>query len=292
VNEWECDFAWSVETVMEDVILEIKKYSGGYGAKLVLNDISLTICQGEMVGIIGPNGSGKTTLLRAVLNTLKTESGSVLLKGRNIKNLSPREIAQRMAVVSQSVPSGHLKVIDFVLMGRIPYFGGLQFVETAKDEEKALSYCELTDTLRLKDMFLNELSGGERQLASIARALAQEPIILLLDEPISNLDIAHQVSIMDLIKKLNREAGLTVLLVLHDLNVASQYCDRLVLMNNGIIHCAGLPSEVLIYPIIEEVYKTVVIVEKNPLSGKPFVLLVSREEMRSSGTGEIKGGNG
>ena len=126
---------------------------------------------------------------------------------------------------------------------------------------------------------MSEISGGERQLASIAHALTQEPILLLLDEPTAHLDITHQVQILELIKRLNRELGLTVLMVLHDLNLASEYCSRLVLLNRGCIHKTGPPEEVLTYRTIEEVYKTVVVVEKNPLSGKPCIFLVTEEEM-------------
>ncbi|MBU3933980.1 MAG: ABC transporter ATP-binding protein, partial [Candidatus Omnitrophica bacterium] len=125
---------------------------------------------------------------------------------------------------------------------------------------------------------LAEISGGERQLVVIARALTQEPRLLLLDEPTAHLDITHQVGVLDLIKKLNREFGLTVIMVLHDLNLASEYCHRLLLINEGRIHKAGLPEEVLNYQIIEEVYKTVVVVEKNPISSKPYILIVPEEE--------------
>ena len=138
----------------------------------------------------------------------------------------------------------------------------------------------LTDTFKLKDQFMGEISGGERQLALISRVLAQEPKLILLDEPTAHLDITHQVGILDLIKRLNKEFGLTVIMVLHDLNLASEYCRRLILINEGRIHRIGRPEEVLDYRIIEEVYKTVVIVEKNPLSSKPYILIVSEEERK------------
>ena len=141
---------------------------------------------------------------------------------------------------------------------------------------------ELTDTLKLKETVMAEISGGERQLASIARALTQEPILLLLDEPTSHLDITHQVQILELIRRLNQELGLTVLMVLHDLNLASEYSSRLLLLNNGSIFKMGTPQEVLTYRTIEEVYKTLVLVEKSPLSGKPYIFLVTEEGMKKA----------
>ena len=170
-----------------------------------------------------------------------------------------------------------MTVKEFVLLGRIPYYKNLQFFENKQDLIAADRAMIMTDTERLKDHFMSEMSGGEVQLAFIARAIAQEPSLLLLDEPTAHLDITHQVSILDLIKRLNRQYNLTVIIVLHDLNLASEYCDRLVLMDSGKIQKVGRPEEVLTYKDIEEVYHTVVVVEKNPLSGKPFVLVVSEE---------------
>ncbi|MCD6521147.1 ABC transporter ATP-binding protein [Candidatus Calescamantes bacterium] len=142
---------------------------------------------------------------------------------------------------------------------------------------------KLTGVLEIKDRFLKEISGGEKQLVLIAKALAQEPKLLLLDEPTAHLDIAHKVKILDLIRRLNKKYGLTVLIILHDLNLASQYCDRLILLKEGKIYKIGTPSEVLTYQIIEEVYQTVVIVKENPLNLRPYVFLVSEEEMERRG---------
>jgi iron complex transport system ATP-binding protein len=163
-------------------------------------------------------------------------------------------------------------------LGRIPHLKRLQFFESKEDLEIAEKCMKLTDTFKLRDRLMSEISGGEKQLILIARALAQEPRLILLDEPTAHLDITHQVGILDLIKKLNRELGLTVIMVLHDLNLASEYCQRLILINGGRIHKIGQPEEVLNYDIIEEVYKTVVVVERSPVSSKPYILLVSEEE--------------
>lgn len=261
-------------------MLELKNLTCGYDSKFILKDIAFKVEEKEVVGIIGPNGSGKTTLLRAITRILKPRKGEVLLDGRNIWQMKFKELARKIAVVPQNFSGTDMSVEDFILLGRIPHLERFQFFESKDDLKVAQKCMELTDTFKLKDQLMSEISGGERQLALIARALTQEPRLLLLDEPTAHLDITHQVSILDLIKRLNRQLGLTVIVVLHDLNLASEYCQRLILINNGRIHKMGQPEEVLNYRIIEEVYKTVVVVEKNPISSKPYILLVSEEEKR------------
>jgi iron complex transport system ATP-binding protein len=264
-------------------MIRLEKIKCGYGPRIVLDGIDLEIKKGEFVGIIGPNGSGKTTVLRAITRLIKPVRGKIYLEDRDIYTLNHKEVAQKIAVVSQNLPVITMTVKEFVLLGRVPYYKNLQFFENAQDLIAADRAMTMTDTERLKDHFMSEMSGGEVQLAFIARAIAQEPSLLLLDEPTAHLDITHQVSILDLIKRLNRQYNLTVIIVLHDLNLASEYCDRLVLMDNGRIKKAGPPEEVLTYEDIEEVYHTVVVVEKNPLSGKPFVLVVSEEVKKRCG---------
>jgi len=258
-------------------MIEINKLTCGYDKAPVLKDIDLTINSGEIVGIIGPNGSGKTTLLRAITRLLKPRNGEILLEGKNIWQVPFRTLAQTVAVVSQQVEPAPMSVEDFVLLGRIPYYETFQFSETENDIAVARGCMEITDTLAFKNRFMAEMSGGERQLVCIAKALAQKPRLLLLDEPTNHLDITHQVKILDLVKRLNRELGLTVIMVLHDLNLASEYCQKIALFSEGRIHTMGTPQDVLQYQIIEEVYKTVVVVEKSPVSKKPFVLIVSEE---------------
>jgi iron complex transport system ATP-binding protein len=258
-------------------MIRMEKIQCGYGPRIVLDGVDLEIKKGEFVGIIGPNGSGKTTVLRAITRLIKPVRGKIYLEDRDIYTLNHKEVAQKLAVVSQNLPVITMTVKEFVLLGRVPYYNNLQFFEDKQDLIAADRAMAMTDTDRLKDHFMSEMSGGEVQLAFIARAIAQEPSLLLLDEPTAHLDITHQVSILDLIKRLNRQYNLTVIIVLHDLNLASEYCDRLVLMDNGRIKKTGTPEEVLTYEDIEEVYHTVVVVEKNPLSGKPFVLVVSEE---------------
>jgi iron complex transport system ATP-binding protein len=265
--------------------LEVERLSCGYREQPVLHDITLEITGGELVGVIGPNGSGKTTLLRAITRILKPQKGEVLINSQDIWQIPRREIARQIAVVSQSGDPILMSVYDYILLGRFPYHRAFQFFESQNDENIARKYMEMTDTVALKDSLMNEISGGERQLAQIARALVQEPLVLMLDEPTAHLDIAHQVRILDLIKRLNTTLGLTVVMVLHDLNLASEYCSRLVLLNKGLVHKTGTPDEVLTYKVIEDVYETTVVVERNPLSDKPFVLLVTEDEMQRQTSG-------
>jgi ABC-type cobalamin/Fe3+-siderophores transport systems, ATPase components len=234
--------------------------------------------QGELLGIIGPNGSGKTTLLRAITRFLRPIKGEVIFEGKDIWQVSLKELSQKIAVVTQNPQANFMSVEEFVLLGRIPYYERFQFLETNKDKEIAKRCMTLTDTLKLKDQFMSEISGGEKQLVLIARALAQEPKLLLLDEPTAHLDITHQVGILDLIRRLNRDFGLTVIMVLHDLNLAGEYCRKLLLIDNGRIYKVGQPDEIFNYRDIENVYKTKVLIERNPISLKPYIVLVSGEE--------------
>ena len=263
-------------------MLEIRNLTCGYDAKFILQDINFKIEEKEFVGIIGPNGSGKTTLLRAITKIIRPQNGSIIFEGEDLESLSFRELAKRIACVTQNWETDlKMTVEEFVLLGRIPHLKKWQFLETNVDEEVAKKSMSLTDTFKFKDRPLESLSAGERQLVVTARALTQEPKLLLLDEPTSHLDIAHQVQILDLIKRLNKKNGLTVMIVLHDLNLASEYCERLVLLDKGFIHKIGKPEEVLTYSIIEEVYNTIVVVEKNPISFRPYILLVPEEERQS-----------
>ena len=255
-------------------MLQIKDLICGYDKRFFLKNTNLEVKSGELLGIIGPNGSGKTTLLRAISRTLKPQKGKVLFKEKNISQMGYKELAQRIAVVSQASSVSELNVEEYVLLGRIPYRGRFQFLETKFDEEIARRAMDLTDTLQFSNRPINELSGGETQRVVIARAIAQEPELLLLDEPTTHLDIGHQIEILDLIKELNKKEGLTVISVFHDLNLASEYCDRLILLKDGEVYRIGTPVEVLTYQIIEEVYNTLVVVQENPVSERPLVCLV------------------
>lgn len=259
---------------MENV-LSIKNLCGGYHKKEVVKDISLEVKQGDFIGILGPNGSGKTTLLRLLSKILPAQKGEIIFLGRNISLFKLREFAKKAAFVPQdSLINFSFTVLEIVLMGRIPHLKRLD-AETKNDIEIAQGALKMTDAAHLENRMMDELSSGERQRVIIARALSQEPVLLFLDEPTSHLDIAHQVQVLDLLKKLNREHNLTIIMVLHDLNLAAEYSNRIILLNEGRIFKEGRPEEVLTYQNIEAVYKTVVVVSKNPINKKPYVMLVS-----------------
>lgn len=265
---------------MNQPVLDIQKLSCGYGGKTVIEAVDLTIAPGEIVTIIGPNGSGKTTFLRAVSRILTPQRGKILLFGVDIHTLTPEKMARQVAVVGQLREPVPMTVREYVLLGRIPFYKRFQFIETDRDRELADRYIRLTGIADYENKRLNELSGGQMQLAAIARALVQEPKLLLLDEPTAHLDITHQARILDLIRRLNRELAITVLMVLHDLNLASEYSHRLVLVKDGRLAACGEPEQVITYKTVEDVYKTIVLVDKNPLSGKPYVFLVTEEQQK------------
>ena len=265
-----------MSSVFNQSILEIQNFSCGY-SKFKISGINFNLPKATFAGIVGPNGSGKTTLFRGITAELSRLNGQILLDGKDIYSLSFKQRAKKMAVVAQHIESPDITVEDYVLMGRLPYHNKFQFFDTQNDFEIAQHYMDLTGVMALKDKYMNQLSGGEQQLAAIARALTQEPELLLLDEPTSHLDIGHQVQILNLIQKLNKETELTVLMIIHDLNLAGEYCNFLIMLNNGQMRISDTPEKVLDYKIIEEVYKTVVITQKNPISGKPAVFLVSGE---------------
>lgn len=259
---------------------KLEGFSCGYPGKFVLEDISFEIEKGKFTGIIGPNGSGKTTLFKGISGEIKVLKGSILLKGQDVQKMPIKEKACNLAVVAQNVEAVDITVEEYVLMGRLPYRKNFQFFETLNDFAIAKKYMKLTDTFRLKNKLISNLSGGEQQLASIARALTQEPELLLLDEPTSHLDITNQVQILNLIQSLSEGLGLTVLMIVHDLNLAGEYCDSLVMMQKGRIRKTGPPVDVLNYTDIEAVYNTMVVTKMNPVSNKPYVFLVSEKTLR------------
>ena len=256
-------------------MLKIEQLQCGYGNTFYISEISFHVPRGGFTGIIGPNGSGKTTLFKGISGELGRDAGNVILNGRDIKEMDQKEKARNLAVVTQEIEDTVITVEDYVLMGRYPYHTPFQFFETETDYRVAHKYLQLTDTYKLKDKYFYQLSGGEKQLVAIARALTQEPQLLLLDEPTSHLDITHQVQVLNLIQRLNSQFGLTVLMIIHDLNLAGEYCDDLVMLNNGKIYISGSPEKVLNYKTIEDVYNTVVVTRTNPVSKKPAIFLVS-----------------
>ncbi|MBF0331293.1 MAG: ABC transporter ATP-binding protein [Candidatus Omnitrophica bacterium] len=260
-------------------MLKVKALTCGYGGRAVVSGVDLDVKSGEFFGLIGPNGSGKTTLLRALSRIIKPMAGDIALNGKALGKMAWREIARDVAVVSQQVPVAAMTVEEFVMLGRLPHFAQMQFLESAHDRNITRDCMATTGTLCFKDKPLQHLSGGERQLVQITRALVQQPKMLLLDEPTAHLDITHQVAVMGLLKRLVRELDVTVLMVLHDLNLASEYCDRLALVSEGRIYKTGTPQEVMERGIIEAVYKTTITVGKSPVSSKPYIFInTSKEE--------------
>lgn len=258
-----------------NTLLKLTGVCGGYHKEAVIKDVSLEINRGEFIGIIGPNGSGKTTLLRLISKVLVIQKGNIILEGDDIAQMKLKDFCRRVAFVPQDTAVNFpFSVFEIVLLGRIPHLKRLQ-QESAEDIAIAENALTMTDTLHLKENNIDELSSGERQRVIIAKALAQEPNLLFLDEPTSHLDIGHQIQILDLLKKLNRQKNLTIVMVLHDLNLASEYCNRIILLNRGEIFKQGSPKEVLTYQNIEAVYQTVVLVKDNPLNSKPYIVLVS-----------------
>jgi iron complex transport system ATP-binding protein len=262
-------------------ILEMSGYSCGYPGKFEIKDISLLLKRACFAGIVGPNGSGKTTLFRGIVSELPLLEGSILFEGNDFQSLDLKSRARKIAIVSQHIENIDITVEDYVLLGRFPYFRRFQLFESDEDYRIASYYINLTGIGHLKDKFMNQLSGGEQQLAAIARALTQQPQLLLLDEPTSHLDIGHQVQILNLIQELNKKTGLSVLMILHDLNMAGEYCDFLIMMDRGKVRISGTPEDVLNYQVIEEVYQTIVITINNPVSGKPSVFPVSGNVLKN-----------
>lgn len=263
-------------------MLQIKNLNCGYSSGFTLRDINISLLKGEFTGIIGPNGSGKSTLFKSITSDLLPTSGLIMLNGKDLAQMSLRERAQTVSIVSQFAELSPITVQEYVLMGRVPYRRRFQFFDTEQDIEIATHYMELTGILHLKDKPITELSGGEQQMASIASALTQNPKVLLLDEATSHLDITHQVEIMNLLQRLNEEQGLTIVMIIHDLNLASEYCNHLIMMRKGEVYYQGTPSEVLTYEHIENVYNTVVVVRTNPISNKPVVFTVSERRLKES----------
>lgn len=246
-----------------------------YTEKWVLDDISLHIAKGEIFGIIGPNGSGKSSLLRLMAKLCIPQQGNITINSIDSVSIRHGDFAKAVAYVPQE---SHFlfpfTVAEVVLMGRTPHLRGRLF-ESSHDRQIASDVIRLMDIEKLQDRPVTDISGGEKQRTVIARALVQEPEILILDEPTASLDIGHQIDNYNLLKRFNMEKRMTVLLSSHDLNLASQYCHRVVLLNNGRIHAIGTPSEVITEKNIQEVYGCNVIVDEHPVSGRPRVTLTT-----------------
>lgn len=263
--------------------LTIQSLSVAYGSKPALADVSLKVEPGEILALIGPNGAGKTTLFRAVSGVLKAKAGAVYLDELDLFKLSIPQRARYMAVVPQArrLPPGYT-VWQTVLLGRTPYLGWLGR-PGQNDRERSLWAMERTGILELASQRVEELSGGEQQLVLLARALAQETPILLLDEPTAHLDLQHQSSLLHLIQELAQEQNLAIMMAIHDLNLVAQYADRVALMVKGRLKACGTPAEVLTPGNLMEVYQVPLHIVPHPIYGTPLVLLDGHEKMRQPG---------
>ncbi|MBU4265632.1 MAG: ABC transporter ATP-binding protein [Candidatus Altiarchaeales archaeon] len=248
--------------------LKINDVEFRYASTPIIENICIEVAPSEIVIICGPNGVGKSTLIRCINRILKPRNGGILLDGLEIKNMSMIEIARQIGYVSQSSSNVFpVTVFDMVLMGRRPHIG---WRSSEMDEEKVVKVLKLMEIEDLALCDFNELSGGQQQKVIISRALAQEPDVLLLDEPTSNLDIRHQLEVMEIIKNLAAEKGISVIMAVHDLNLASRYADKVIMMKDGSIFSAGDPTSVLTHENIFSVYGVIAVVKNE--SGKPYIV--------------------
>ena len=258
------------------VVLTIDGIDCSYGSVTVLKGVNFAVDSGEFLGILGPNGSGKTTLLKSISRVLKPQKGAILIDTEDIYKMKTVDVAKQLAVVQQETPvTFDFTSLEVVLMGRNPHMPRFK-MEGKKDIDIAKNSMELTRTWEFADRPVTELSGGERQRVIIARALTQEPQILLLDEPTTHLDISNQLEIMDLIKHLCETKKLLIVAVFHDFNLAARYCDSIILLKDGKIVAAGKSDDTLTSENVKKVFGVDTIVKKHPITGYLHVIPLSR----------------
>ena len=252
-----------------------------YAKTFHLQEISFEMQKGAFWGVIGPNGSGKSTLLKLLSKIVKPQSGRITIDGTDLKSMRLPQLAKKMAVVgSEAQFSFPYLVRDVVLMGRIPFVGRIS-VHSENDHAVMESALQKTETWSYRDRYIHELSSGERQRVLLARALAQEPQILLLDEPTAHLDLHFEIEIFQILKSLNRIEHLTILTVSHNLNLMAEFCDRLILMESGRCRKIGEPREILTPDLLREVFRIDCKVGSNPFSDAPAILLNTRLDNRN-----------
>jgi iron complex transport system ATP-binding protein len=268
--------------VTKMVLLNVDGVECRYGSVKILEDVSLSVKGGDFVGILGPNGSGKTTLLKSISCSLKPYKGTILLNEADIYSLKSIDVAKQLAVVPQDTSVGfNFAALDIVLMGRNPHMKRFQ-MESETDMAVARKVMNLTNIWHLAERPINELSGGEKQRVIIARALAQEPRILLLDEPLTHLDIVNQLEIMDLVKDLCVKEKLVVLAVFHDFNLAARYCNSAIMLKKGKIFSAGSLTDVLTSENIKSVFNVDAIVTRHLVTNSIFVIPLSPQKSSPS----------
>ena len=262
--------------------LHVRDLSFSYGRSKILKDVTFDIIDGEFLALMGPNGSGKTTLLRCLTRYLPTDARAILVDMRPLHTMTDREIARMFAVVPQTSSTDFpFTAFEIVLMGRIPHVGSRLRSETKEDEAVVLDAMRRTGCESYASRPFSQLSGGERQRVILARALAQEPKVLLLDEPTVYLDISGQIEMMDLMRDLNRKEGLTIVSVLHDINLAARYCGRIALLDNGRLQAIGPPEEVFTPDTVQAVYGVDVAVRRDPFTHGVYVMPSSARTISS-----------
>lgn len=256
-------------------MLIVKNVTGGYPGQKILENVSFSVESGELFGILGPNGSGKTTLLKIISGLLKAEQGEVLINNQPLENFTSKELAKNIAVLPQvSSEVFAYTVKETVTLGRYAHQRGLLSSRSQKDEQVIREAMQVTGIEKFQNKLLHELSGGERQRVFLAQALAQEPKILLLDEPTNHLDLSFQKELLDQLLVWTRQQDLAIVSIFHDLNIASLYCDRLLLLHNGTVSAIGSVDEVLEEKRIQDVYETMIEKQPHPKVPKPQMLLL------------------
>lgn len=264
-------------------MLKVNNVSGGYDTTPILKDISFSVEKGKFLGILGPNGCGKSTLLKVISGLLKPATGNVFIDGEDIKNYSSRQLAKKMTVLPQLHATAFSSTVrETVSIGRYPHQSGFFSSWSTEDEQAVVQAMEQTGVKQFENTFLEYLSGGEQQRVFIAQALTQSSDLLLLDEPTNHLDIAHQKQILDMIRKEVTENGLTVVSVFHDINLASLYCDELLLIEKGTVRAFGEPHEVLIEQQIMDVYDARISLQAHPEQPKPQMTILPDVKKKES----------
>lgn len=257
---------------MSNIVLDVQNVSLAFNGLPVLNRAIFSLESGSFLGIIGPNGAGKSTLLKLIAGLLHPDNGSISVDNKSLTSYSRTELARSVGYVPQNVDLNFpFTVYEVVKMGRYAHHPGMFSIDP-RGRDAVFAALKWMDLLDIKDRSYMQLSGGEKQRAIIASALAQEPFLLLLDEPTSALDLKHQQSIYKMLRKLTEMEQMTILIVTHDINLAAQFCSRLILLNRGDIVRDGLPDDVLKFPVIQEVYGVKVYIDVNPFTDSLYIL--------------------
>jgi iron complex transport system ATP-binding protein len=256
-------------------MLELSNIEFSYSSP-ILRNVSFGVGEGELLAVLGPNGSGKSTLLKLVVGILQPGNGVIEISGRRLNELSRREAARIIGYVPQESSTRFpFTTLEFVLQGRFAH-GRMIGFESEEDAREATRAMELTETLEFASRKMSELSGGERQRVMLARAIASRPLLLVLDEPVANLDVSHQVKVLELVKRLTAERGLSAVVVTHELNLAAEFATRVLLLKSGTPIAFGPPDEVMTSEKLEKVFEADLLVDRNPVTGAPRITLLRR----------------